>query len=271
MKLDLHVHSHASFDCNSDPAEMAAWAVRKGLDGFAITEHDTTDRIQEIERSAKAHGLFLIRGVEVTVRRGTHYLVYFTPELPLPDDDMALINEIHRRGGVIGAPHPYRSDTGLKYNQNVKSLYDASEVDEILKALDLIEAFNGKSTQRQNDMAKKLASDYPNLKEMAGSDSHFATSVGAAHTDLLGFEPGTIAEMAKQLKRVDRKIVVLPELSKSAADRAVESSTDGIRRMIVKLKPIVPDSLYNFGRSVYRAGSNRQADRRARKSVTKED
>lgn len=66
--IDLHVHSNKS-DGSFTPAELVSYAVEKGLSAFALTDHDTTDGIDEALAAAKAaalagHPVEVIPGIE---------------------------------------------------------------------------------------------------------------------------------------------------------------------------------------------------------------
>lgn len=50
--MDLHVHSNKS-DGSFSPAELVDYAVQKGLSAFALTDHDTTDGIEEALQAAQ--------------------------------------------------------------------------------------------------------------------------------------------------------------------------------------------------------------------------
>ena len=269
MKIDFHLHTRASFDCDSDPVQIVNWALKKGLNGLAVTDHDTTSGLDALKSAAALYGLFVIPAIEFTVARGTHYLVYLTPDVPLHKDDLEMIDEVHRRGGLIGLPHPYRSDTGLIFNQIEKSFYSKEEVDAILSQIDLIEVFNAKSTLQQNEQAQQLAESFPKLKRTAGSDSHHPSSVGAAHTEIRGFQYGNLQEMRQQLKSLPTRIVLLPELMESDASRKLHSAIEGVRSLMVKIKPVVPKQIWKTGKSIYRNSYNRWAEKRAHRSVVK--
>ncbi|MGH8015469.1 MAG: PHP domain-containing protein [Candidatus Zixiibacteriota bacterium] len=269
MKIDFHLHTRASFDCESDPAAIAEWAVKKGLNGLVVTEHDTTSGYGDLKTEAGKCGLQVIPGMEYTVFRGTHYLIYLTPELPLPTDDLKMILEVHRRGGLVGLPHPYRSDTGLIYNQMELKLYDESEVTEILSQVDMIEVFNAKSSAQENSRAAILAQKLPHLSKIAGSDSHHPSTVGAAHTEIPGFRFSTMPEMRHQLKTLPARIITLPELNETNINKNLKSAAEGIRRLMVKIKPAIPKPIWNSGKSIYRNLTNRLAEKRAGKSTVK--
>ncbi len=63
---DLHSHSLAS-DGSLTPAALVQAARDAGVDVLALTDHDTTDGLEEAGRQADAAGLRLIPGVEISV------------------------------------------------------------------------------------------------------------------------------------------------------------------------------------------------------------
>ncbi|GAA3063198.1 MULTISPECIES: PHP domain-containing protein [Actinomycetes] len=79
MGVDLHTHSYCS-DGTQSPADVVATAARAGLDGLALTDHDTTVGWAEAMRAAQEHGILLIPGMEITTltddRISVHMLSY---------------------------------------------------------------------------------------------------------------------------------------------------------------------------------------------------
>ena len=63
--IDLHVHSNAS-DGTMSPSEVVAYAISKGLDAIALTDHDTIDGIAEAEEAARGTALELVPGIEMS-------------------------------------------------------------------------------------------------------------------------------------------------------------------------------------------------------------
>lgn len=63
---DLHSHSRAS-DGTLAPAELVAAAAAAGVRVLALTDHDSVDGIAEAETAARAAGIRLVAGVEVSV------------------------------------------------------------------------------------------------------------------------------------------------------------------------------------------------------------
>lgn len=69
--VDLHVHSNAS-DGTLSPAQVVEYALLKGLDAIALTDHDTVDGLEEAILAAQGTSLELIPGIEMScVYEGT--------------------------------------------------------------------------------------------------------------------------------------------------------------------------------------------------------
>jgi predicted metal-dependent phosphoesterase TrpH len=66
---DLHNHSTSS-DGLLSPTELIELAARTGVDAIALTDHDTTDGLEEAARAAKLAGIAFIPGVEISVSWG---------------------------------------------------------------------------------------------------------------------------------------------------------------------------------------------------------
>ncbi len=79
-KFDLQVHTPASkcfFDSQVTPDQIVAEAIKKGLSGIAITDHNTGEWIDRIKTAAKGQPLVVFPGVEIHVpsgQRGIHVL-----------------------------------------------------------------------------------------------------------------------------------------------------------------------------------------------------
>ena len=67
--FDLHNHSTCS-DGLLSPTELLALAARTGTHALALTDHDTVDGVAEAAAAARAHGVCLIPGVEISVSWG---------------------------------------------------------------------------------------------------------------------------------------------------------------------------------------------------------
>lgn len=77
--VDLHIHTTAS-DGQYAPAEVVRLALAQGLTTIAITDHDTTDGIEEALAAAKGTMLQVIPGVEISTdvpHSEVHILGYY--------------------------------------------------------------------------------------------------------------------------------------------------------------------------------------------------
>ena len=108
MKFDLHVHSNCS-DGRDEVRTILQAAVRRGLAGLSITDHDTLQgslKAMKIIREERLD-LILIPGAEVTTAEG-HLLVLGVQELPprgrSPEETTEMARE---QGGITIVPHPY--------------------------------------------------------------------------------------------------------------------------------------------------------------------
>ncbi len=79
MRYDLHSHSSAS-DGVLSPAQLVRRAATAGLDGLALTDHDTVGGIAEATEAAESLGIELIPGIELSIQVGDqdiHMLGYW--------------------------------------------------------------------------------------------------------------------------------------------------------------------------------------------------
>ncbi|MDD3243144.1 MAG: PHP domain-containing protein [Eubacteriales bacterium] len=66
-RFDLHLHTVCS-DGTLPPGEMAAWAARAGMKCIAVTDHDSVEGVEQALESARALGMGVLTGVELTVQ-----------------------------------------------------------------------------------------------------------------------------------------------------------------------------------------------------------
>jgi len=76
---DLHIHSVFS-PCADElmtPNNILNMAVLKGLDFIAVTDHALAKQMPTFKKLVSSYDLVFIPGIEVTVKEGFHYLLYF--------------------------------------------------------------------------------------------------------------------------------------------------------------------------------------------------
>jgi predicted metal-dependent phosphoesterase TrpH len=96
MRYDLHTHSNVS-DGAFDPADVVRRAASAGLDGFALTDHDSMGGMEAARAEASRIGLDVITGCEVSARWGdvsVHMLAYnVDPAHPRLAEELRWIRE----------------------------------------------------------------------------------------------------------------------------------------------------------------------------------
>ena len=153
---DLHLHTTAS-DGRCTPRELVDRVAAAGVTVMAVTDHDTTASVFEVQARAAACGIEALAGIEVTaVERGrdVHVLGYFLDprearlveflrlqrerrvervrliaarlaELGMPIDVQSLLDEGTRDGSrSIGRPQVARALQRAGYVANTKEAFD---------------------------------------------------------------------------------------------------------------------------------------------------
>lgn len=94
--IDLHLHTTAS-DGRSTPQDLVRETVDAGLTTIAVTDHDTTAGLAEVDAAARALGIATVSGIEITaVHQGkdVHILAYF---IRRDSDELGAFLERQRR------------------------------------------------------------------------------------------------------------------------------------------------------------------------------
>ncbi|MEM3577461.1 MAG: CehA/McbA family metallohydrolase [Candidatus Bathyarchaeia archaeon] len=167
LKIDLHVHTQYSYDGLITPKELVYYAKKRGLDGVAITDHDT---VEGALRIAKETEFLIIPGIEISSMGGHIVGLNVCESIPTDLNVEETVDKIHDTGGLAVACHPttlFKSTLGKHMNAK----FDAVEV---INA----SAFPFKqSVERSKELAKELG-----VAQVAGSDAHYGPEIGYAYT-----------------------------------------------------------------------------------------
>jgi PHP domain-containing protein len=102
---DLHAHTVHSDGAMTVP-ELACFAISRGLDFVAVTDHNTISHHTELPTAARRYGITLIPGQEVTTEHGHAGLLGEVGWIDFrrsPDDWLDAAEE---RGGLMSVNHP---------------------------------------------------------------------------------------------------------------------------------------------------------------------
>lgn len=186
LRIDLHLHTTYSRDGYTSVEEAFRRCRAAGLDGFALTDHDT---IEGIKRAEEYKGdLLLIPGLEVTADRG-HILALniselIPPKLSIPET----VERIREQGGIAILAHPSSLlKTFLSEGEIARAGFAAIEVVNSM-------SFPYSWTFRRNlKIAERLR-----LPKTGGSDAHIPEVIGRAYT-LIDADSRDVEDIAKAI------------------------------------------------------------------------
>lgn len=167
IKLDLHVHTKYSYDGILSPEKVLKLAINKGLNGIAITDHNSIRGAKEAKEANKNKDFIVIVGSEIKTNRGEVMGLFLQEEIASRDFYEA-IEEIKAQDGIITIPHPFdtmRSSTLIPSKEDAKLVHG-------------VEVFNSRCIfSKYNKLAMEFSKSN-GLSMTAGSDAHFANEVG---------------------------------------------------------------------------------------------
>jgi predicted metal-dependent phosphoesterase TrpH len=173
-KFDLHIHTTCSQnkiwgpDAISTPRQVVKAAISKGLDGIAVTDHDTVKGGLLASKIARRldKNFLVIPGIEIKCKNGD---IIGLGVQSNPRDGMGKLSAIEAvemlkdMGALVVAPHPFGWGGVGKHLE--KAGFDA------------IEGFNANQMKCVNIKAK-IAAHELKLPMVAGSDAHYQVNVG---------------------------------------------------------------------------------------------
>ncbi len=176
MKVDMHVHTCYSRDATLSLENIMESCRRRGLDGVAITDHNTIAGALALKEMAP---FLVIVGEEINTTKGEILGFFLKEEIPqglTPKEAMARIRE---QGGLVGVPHPLDRVRCSAMGQ--KALL------EIWEELDFLEGFNSRVTFPSDNRKAQALAQAQGLPITAGSDAHTAYEIGRAYVEIPSF------------------------------------------------------------------------------------
>lgn len=239
IKADLHVHTCLSPCSGLDmsPREVAAAAVRNGMDLIGICDHNSAENVLAVRKAGERNGLKVIGGMEVASAEEAHILVFFED-----DDDLLGFqdyvyrhlpgkNDEHSFGMQVIADHedgvtgfcerllisstslPAEAIVEKARNAKGESLVIAAHVDResfsMIGQLGFIPpglAFDGVEVSERVTVAE-ARSRFPDCKRfpvITCSDAHAPGDIGRRFT-WFTVEDGTLTEIKKALAGEDNR------------------------------------------------------------------
>jgi predicted metal-dependent phosphoesterase TrpH len=170
LKLDLHLHSKYSDDAQGSIKELISIVQKKGLQGMAITDHNTVKGgLEGIKIASK--DFVIIPGIEISSKDGHIIGLNIKEVIPRNLSTEETVERISEAGGIAIIPHLFRNMSGIK-EENLKK---------VKNRISSIEVFNSCSLPKTNLKTAKIARKY-DLGGTGGSDAHDLEFAGYGYT-----------------------------------------------------------------------------------------
>jgi predicted metal-dependent phosphoesterase TrpH len=177
--IDLHVHtSHSLCSAFLPVRSIEKIALRRGLDGVAITDHNTIEGALELK--AMARQIQVIVAEEIKTREGEIIGYFLSEQIPPGLPVKETLREIRRQGGLVSIPHPFDTLRTSRITQEA--------LEEIITEVDMLETFNSRDIFKKPDVdlidrAKQLG-----VIPVAGSDAHQPWEIGKSYAIMNEFK-----------------------------------------------------------------------------------
>jgi len=172
LKIDLHVHTQYSDGDKIN--KILKYATLRGIDGVAITDHNTTKGIKSIKKK----DILIIPGVEIKSEIGHFLILGVQEETYFKDTSFDEITDYCKENDcVLVFAHPAISLI-IKGRKIIKKLNKHKS------SINAIEVFNSlyPMFKIMSRLSLSLAYSLGDVALVAGSDAHHASSVGKCYT-----------------------------------------------------------------------------------------
>ena len=177
MRIDLHIHTAPRSTCSHlGLSELIQRAQQLELDGICLTEHQVVWAAKDAAKLAEEGNLKVFRGNEFTTNQGDILVFGFDEDIKELLTIQELREEVMNAGGFMIAAHPFRGFKTFGIGQLQMTVEQACQR-KVFGFVDAIEVGNGKLSDDENDMARKVAETL-GLPGTGGSDAHRIDEVG---------------------------------------------------------------------------------------------
>ena len=114
VAADFHAHTLHS-DGELTVPELAALAVRAGLDALAVTDHNTVAHHAELAAVGRRYGIALIPGQEVTTEYGHANAFGDIGWVDFREPAPTWVDTVAARGGLLSINHPLAADCAWRH------------------------------------------------------------------------------------------------------------------------------------------------------------
>jgi predicted metal-dependent phosphoesterase TrpH len=175
--MDMHLHTHRSFDCLSRPRDLLAVAAERGLDRLVVTDHNEIRGAFELRELDPER---ILIGEEVKTREGFDIIGILLHELiPKGTPARETCQRIRDQGGIVYLPHPFDGTRGGGL-VTLETLSDLIDVVEVHNARCWPVSLNRRAQEWAATKGKLMGS---------GSDAHTLRELGRGFVEVPAFAP----------------------------------------------------------------------------------
>ncbi len=177
LRVDMHLHTHRSFDSLNSPRDILAAAAARGIDRLIITDHNEIRGARELREMEPDR---IIVGEEVKTREGFDVIGIFLEQLiPKGTPARETCEQIRDQGGVVYLPHPFDGSRSAR-PEALEALADLIDVVEVHNARCWPVSFNRRAFDWAGQQRKLMG---------AGSDAHTIREIGRGFVEVPPFRP----------------------------------------------------------------------------------
>ena len=216
VRAVTHIHTRHSWDGIIKPRELVAKLKQREVRLALVTDHDTFAGSQEVAAIARREykNLMVPLAAEVRTDFGDVIVVLDGPSTP-PIHALkkwnTLVEVVRELRGLIWLPHPFRGH---------------SDVRQIAPEADVIEVFNARCSNEENDKAQILCEEV-SAAAAYGSDAHLLREVDRV---LVEYEP---RPSPQETLKGSPEPILLEQAKRSDRDRA--EIVNGFKRRRIDL------------------------------------
>ncbi len=195
IKLDLHIHSKFRGQTYITAEKLREALIKRKLDGVAITNF--FDISHAVSLKEQLSDFIIIVGQEVWTNEG--HIIGLGINKKIPDFKSAeeTIDEIHKQGGIVIAPHPYLP---MGVGKDAFSL-----------PVDAVESYNGLigATFIFNFLAARSAKKR-NIPQTASTDTTGPAFIGRSYTEIMVDDESILSAIRSGKVKLHKKALPVP-------------------------------------------------------------
>jgi len=175
MKIDLHCHTEASYDCITPVEILAHRCKAESITIQAITDHNEiwgAEKLKALAERQSEFSLTIIIGEEISTREGEIIGLFLKEKINAGQTPEETIDQIKAQGGLVLLPHGFDPLKRYRLKPEARA--------RIAGSFDIIESFNSRVAFPPFNQAAALWAKVQGLPTSAGSDAHTGADVGSA-------------------------------------------------------------------------------------------